>query len=85
PNSGPGFIGNHQQGEFHILPIDESKKNLPPPPSKHTSISTGHPQGPNLSSEHHVGPALMPGAFMNSMGTNATTFEREHHSKVKKE
>ncbi|KAF9377131.1 hypothetical protein CPB97_010393 [Podila verticillata] len=78
PQTNPS-IGNHQKGEFHILPIDEDKKNAPPPPGKHRE------QGPDLRSEFHVGPALMPGAFMNSMGTNATAFEREHLQKAKKD
>ncbi|KAF9341134.1 hypothetical protein BGZ91_010765 [Linnemannia elongata] len=73
--------GKHEKGEFNILPVDEDKKNPPPPKGRH---SEGH--GPDLRSEFHVGPALMPGAFMSSMGTNATAFEREHASnKAKKE
>ncbi|KAG0345720.1 hypothetical protein BG004_003202 [Podila humilis] len=69
---------NHQKGEFNILPIDEDKKNAPPPGGKH---GTGTGQGHDLRSEFHVGPALMPGAFMSSMGTNATAFEREQKAK----
>ncbi|KAG0096303.1 hypothetical protein BGZ93_004742 [Podila epicladia] len=78
PQKNPS-IGNHQKGEFHILPVDEDKKNAPPPAGKH------HEHGPDLRSEFHVGPALMPGAFMSSMGTNATAFERDYHQKAKKE
>ncbi|KAF9571976.1 hypothetical protein EC968_010452 [Mortierella alpina] len=72
-----------EQGEFHILPIDEDKKYPPPPKGPH---NTGGPTGGHdLRSEFHVGPAMMPGAFMGSMGTNATAFEREHGQKAKKD
>ncbi|KAG9062083.1 hypothetical protein KI688_006807 [Linnemannia hyalina] len=73
--------GKHEKGEFNILPVDEDKKNPPPPKGRH---SEGN--GSDLRSEFHVGPALMPGAFMSSMGTNATALERDHAaSKAKKE
>ncbi|KAF9290584.1 hypothetical protein BGZ68_006696 [Mortierella alpina] len=83
PVAGIAKPDKREQGEFHILPIDEDKKYPPPPKGPH---STGGPTGgPDLRSEFHVGPALMPGAFMGSMGTNATAFEREHGQKAKKE
>ncbi|KAF9538023.1 hypothetical protein EC957_007367 [Mortierella hygrophila] len=74
--------GKHEKGEFNILPVDEDKKNPPPPKGRH---SEGH-SGGDLRSEFHVGPPLMPGAFMSSMGSNATAFERDHAApKAKKE
>lgn len=77
--------GKHEKGEFNILPVDEDKKNPPPPKGRHSEGHAGG-NGPDLRSEFHVGPALMPGAFMSSMGTNATAFERDHDaSKAKKE
>ncbi|KAG0309206.1 hypothetical protein BGZ98_004506 [Dissophora globulifera] len=81
PQSTPAG-GVQQKGEFNILPIDEDKKYAPPPKGRH---SQGQPGGPDPSSEFHVGPALMPGAFMSSMGTNATAFEREFNQKSEKE
>ncbi|KAF9919540.1 hypothetical protein FBU30_010904 [Linnemannia zychae] len=66
-----------QKGEFHILPIDEDKKNPPPHKGRHSHSGNG----PDLRSEFHVGPALMPGIFMGSMGANATAFERENAAK----
>ncbi|KAG0047124.1 hypothetical protein BGZ83_007760 [Gryganskiella cystojenkinii] len=78
--------GKHQKGEFNILPIDEDRKNAPPPKGRHDGNDNKNNSGPDLRSEFHVGPALMPGAFMSSMGTNATVFEREHaQRKTKKE
>ncbi|KAF9082534.1 hypothetical protein BGX23_012355 [Mortierella sp. AD031] len=68
--------GKHEKGEFNILPVDEDKKNAPPPKGRHSESHAGN--GPDLRSEFHVGPALMPGAFMSSMGTNTTAFERDH-------
>ncbi|KAF9140403.1 hypothetical protein BG015_001676 [Linnemannia schmuckeri] len=76
--------GKHEKGEFNILPVDEDKKNPPPPKGRHSESHSGN--GPDLRSEFHVGPALMPGAFMSSMGTNATAFERDNAAaKAKKE
>ncbi|KAF9580318.1 Heat shock 70 kDa protein 12A [Lunasporangiospora selenospora] len=66
------------QNEFHILPIDEDKKNPPPPKSRH---DMSH----HLQHESHVGPAMMPGPFVSSMGANATALEREQAQKAKKE
>ncbi|KAF9352999.1 hypothetical protein BGX26_009228 [Mortierella sp. AD094] len=60
---------------------DEDKKYPPPPQGQHSEQRTG---GPDQRSEFYVGPAMMPGPFMSSMGANATAFEREP-SKTKKE
>ncbi|KAG0365142.1 hypothetical protein BGZ54_006828, partial [Gamsiella multidivaricata] len=79
PSSGPG---QHEKGEFHILPVDEDKKHPPPPKGRHSEANSG---GPDLRSEFHVGPAMMPGPFVSSMGANATAFERENAQKAKKE
>jgi hypothetical protein len=64
--------------EFHILPIDEDKKY---PPAKDPSSGVSA-QFPGVTPG---GPALMPGPFISSMGTNPTTFEREYGSKAKRE
>ncbi|KAF9914870.1 hypothetical protein BX616_007405 [Lobosporangium transversale] len=78
-NRGPG---QHEKGEFNILPVDEDKKNPPAPKGHHSDGLTG---GPDLRSEFHVGPAMMPGPFVSSMGANSTAFEREHaQQKAKK-
>ncbi|KAG0252899.1 hypothetical protein BGZ95_006499, partial [Linnemannia exigua] len=73
--------GKHEKGEFNILPVDEDKKNPPPPKGRHSESNNNNGNGPDMRSEFHVGPALMPGAFMSSMGTNATAFERDHAAK----
>ncbi|KAF9182230.1 hypothetical protein BGZ50_005063 [Haplosporangium sp. Z 11] len=81
PVSGPN---NQEKGEFNILPIDEDKKYPPPPKGPHDN-SNNPRGGPDLRSEFHVGPAMMPGPFISSMGANATAFEREHAQKAKKD
>ncbi|KAF8926430.1 hypothetical protein BGZ58_011189 [Dissophora ornata] len=78
----PSGPGKHEKGEFHILPIDEDKKYRPPPKGRH---SEGQRGGPDLQSEFYVGPAMMPGPFISSMGANSTAFERDHAQKSKKE
>lgn len=78
PQSTP--VSGPPKGEFNILPIDEDKKHSPPPKGRHE----GYSSGPDLRSEFHVGPALMPGAFISSMGTNATAFE-QNAQKAKKD
>ncbi|KAF9970851.1 hypothetical protein BGZ73_006301 [Actinomortierella ambigua] len=59
---------------YRILPIDDSDKNQP------GRGGGGH----DLRSEFHVGPAMMPGPFMSSMGTNATALERDLHKDAPK-
>ncbi|KAF9432341.1 hypothetical protein BGZ76_010945 [Entomortierella beljakovae] len=67
--------GKHDGDEFHILPVDEDKKYRPPPKDSKSTQPTG---GPDMHSKYYVGPAMMPGPFISSMGANATSFEREH-------
>ncbi|KAF9091893.1 hypothetical protein BGX27_001936 [Mortierella sp. AM989] len=83
PTANPTQVPNpgKKEQEFHILPVDEDKKYSPPPKGRHGEQSAG---GPDIRSEFYVGPAMMPGPFISSMGANATAFEREH-SKAKKE
>ncbi|KAG0249531.1 hypothetical protein BG011_009205 [Mortierella polycephala] len=82
PASNPG---NQGKGEFHILPIDEDKKYPPPPKGPHDNNNNNSRGGPDIRSEFHVGPAMMPGPFISSMGANATAFERDQAQKSKKE
>ncbi|KAF9153414.1 hypothetical protein DFQ27_006863 [Actinomortierella ambigua] len=71
PRSGDQQKSGSGDNLYRTLPIDDPKKNPP---------SGGH----DLRSEFHVGPAMMPGPFMSSMGTNATAFERDQHKDATK-
>ncbi|KAG0224157.1 hypothetical protein BGW41_005227 [Actinomortierella wolfii] len=74
PNTAAPRSGNSEKQDgssdnlYRILPIDDKKPGYP---------HGGH----DLHSDFHVGPAMMPGPFVSSMGTSATAFERDLQNK----